>query len=193
MRYLLSVIICCIFSGLRAQEHAADMPSGALVFQDLDCGLLCDAIEAVTPAWKGHHLSANAWGDYNGDIMSRIKKVSKNEIGDLISYDFDVFYPDYYDSPLCIDIHMLTLSHLYDDHFCVGAIEYDWYASAKKIFSITGHTGPYEVKGHRKFYNEWYFFNPDNNTSYSFLNRNPNPNTDYVNTTKGEIHLLRHY
>lgn len=31
--------------------------SGDLIFENLDCGPLCDAIEAVTPAYEGEHFS----------------------------------------------------------------------------------------------------------------------------------------
>ncbi|HET8572773.1 MAG TPA: YiiX/YebB-like N1pC/P60 family cysteine hydrolase [Edaphocola sp.] len=33
------------------------LKSGDLIFQNLDCGSLCDAIEAVTPAYDGEHFS----------------------------------------------------------------------------------------------------------------------------------------
>lgn len=33
------------------------LKDGDLIFQDMDCGRLCDAIEAVTKAYKGNHFS----------------------------------------------------------------------------------------------------------------------------------------
>lgn len=57
---LLFFLAIWLYAGLAAQAKAislADLQSGDLIFEDLDCGPLCDAIEAVTPACKGHHFS----------------------------------------------------------------------------------------------------------------------------------------
>lgn len=34
-----------------------DLQPGDLLFQDLDCGALCDAIERVTPGWRGYEVT----------------------------------------------------------------------------------------------------------------------------------------
>lgn len=53
------MLILLFFAG-RAQARnipVAALQTGDLIFHDLDCGPLCDAIEAVTPSYKGHHFS----------------------------------------------------------------------------------------------------------------------------------------
>jgi hypothetical protein len=53
--FLLSCIACLHSS---AQTIGiGQLKSGDLLFLDLDCGPMCDAIEQVTPAWKGMHFS----------------------------------------------------------------------------------------------------------------------------------------
>lgn len=138
--------------------------------------------------------SANAWAGCPPILVEKTKKVKKNEIGTLINWDFDVFYPDFYHNPLCVDINMLSLSHAYDTHFIIAAFEYDWINSRKDLFKLDDQYGnPHEWRTRRKFASEWYFFDPDANNGYDFMNRNPTPNSEYVNYTKGELHLLRHY
>jgi hypothetical protein len=59
MRFLLLCTIC-LYSAWHTQAkeiYRSDLKSGDLIFEDLDCGPLCDAIEAVTPAYNGHHFS----------------------------------------------------------------------------------------------------------------------------------------
>lgn len=55
------ILICLLglwcSPSLFAQPHSFTFKSGDLLFQDLDCGALCDAIEAVTPAVNGKHFS----------------------------------------------------------------------------------------------------------------------------------------
>ncbi len=40
-----------------AQKHPRNLQEGDMVFQDLDCGPLCDAIEAVTEGYQGRDFS----------------------------------------------------------------------------------------------------------------------------------------
>ncbi len=40
-----------------AQKHPINLQEGDMVFQDLDCGPLCDAIEAVTEGYQGRDFS----------------------------------------------------------------------------------------------------------------------------------------
>lgn len=55
---LLSIIILFINSlTLSAQNIQSKLKEGDLVFQDLDCGPLCDAIEAVTEGYKQRDFS----------------------------------------------------------------------------------------------------------------------------------------
>lgn len=45
------------------------LKTGDFIFQDIDCGPMCDAIEAVTPAYQGEHFS------HIGIIFIRNRKV----------------------------------------------------------------------------------------------------------------------
>lgn len=52
---LLSLVLP--LSSLNAQSNSYGLQQGDLVFQDLDCGPLCDAIEEVTSGYKGRDFS----------------------------------------------------------------------------------------------------------------------------------------
>ena len=58
MRYIyLLIIFSVIFTESIAQQKLPKLKEGDLVFQDLDCGPLCDAIEAVTEGYQGRDFS----------------------------------------------------------------------------------------------------------------------------------------
>lgn len=59
MKNIFLLIIILILSNLDAMSQAPkiEFKEGDLVFQDLDCGPLCDAIEAVTEGYKGRDFS----------------------------------------------------------------------------------------------------------------------------------------
>lgn len=58
MRLLLFPIFYFLFiSSIEAQSKLPKLKEGDLVFQDLDCGPLCDAIEAVTEGYQGRDFS----------------------------------------------------------------------------------------------------------------------------------------
>ncbi len=59
MKNIVLLFTLLIFSNLDAMSQAPNIEfkEGDLVFQDLDCGPLCDAIEAVTEGYKGRDFS----------------------------------------------------------------------------------------------------------------------------------------
>lgn len=59
MKRLIAITITLIFNNLYsiAQIQTPPLKEGDLVFQDLDCGPLCDAIEAVTEGYQGRDFS----------------------------------------------------------------------------------------------------------------------------------------
>lgn len=128
------------------------------------------------------------------------KSVSKTEIGSLIHHERTVFGPDTYESypalnvERCFEIAMLAApnrQHLYKS-YVVGAYEMDWYAQNKTLFYASNALGDeQEYVSHRKFYNEWYYLDPNTNRSYPFNVRNPAQHTTYYNYTKGELRLHR--
>lgn len=58
MRYLFVIFfLISSISTSFAQQNRSKLKEGDLVFQDLDCGPLCDAIEAVTNGYQGRDFS----------------------------------------------------------------------------------------------------------------------------------------
>ena len=51
------LLLAGILSALPAFAQKADLLDGDLIFQDMDCGPLCDAIEAVTEGYQGKDFS----------------------------------------------------------------------------------------------------------------------------------------
>ncbi len=63
MRLLLLLLAFVFSRGAGAQAYR----TGDFLFQDLDCGPLCDAIEAVTPGLDGRHFSHVGLVEVRGD------------------------------------------------------------------------------------------------------------------------------
>lgn len=61
----------CAHAGQPETLLLKQLKSGDLIFQNLDCGGLCDAIEAVTPAYNDEHFShvGIIYRDKNGALM----------------------------------------------------------------------------------------------------------------------------
>jgi hypothetical protein len=58
MKYLsILFVLFCTTITFAQQEENFRFESGDLIFQDLDCGGMCDAIEAVTQGYNGHRFS----------------------------------------------------------------------------------------------------------------------------------------
>lgn len=58
MRYILCFVLLLFAPDLNAQTlSVAQLQTGDLLFQDLDCGDLCDAIESVTQGYEGRNFS----------------------------------------------------------------------------------------------------------------------------------------
>jgi Permuted papain-like amidase enzyme, YaeF/YiiX, C92 family len=58
MKYILLIVFLATVRSTNAQSWKDfHFQSGDILFQDLDCGDLCDAIEAVTPALNAKHFS----------------------------------------------------------------------------------------------------------------------------------------
>jgi hypothetical protein len=75
-------IIGCLFLlflGLNAQAQTLkfELKNGDLIFQDLDCGPMCDAIEAVTEGYKGQKFSHVGLVWKKGNTIQIIEALSK--------------------------------------------------------------------------------------------------------------------
>jgi len=74
-------IIIAVFTAINSQAQNWErfqFQSGDLVFQDLDCGDLCDAIETVTPAVDNKHFSHVGLVYVAGDSVYVIEAIGKN-------------------------------------------------------------------------------------------------------------------
>ncbi len=56
-KILVLVILLSLSQDILAQHKLPKLKEGDLIFQDLDCGPLCDAIEAVTEGYQGRDFS----------------------------------------------------------------------------------------------------------------------------------------
>ncbi len=52
-----SLFFLILLTAFSAFSQKVDLQDGDLIFQDMDCGPLCDAIEAVTEGYKGNDFS----------------------------------------------------------------------------------------------------------------------------------------
>src|SRR5690606_14194498 len=57
MKKTLTLFIGFLFLCFYGKTQDFQYHTGDLLFQDMDCGALCDAIENVTPAVNGKHFS----------------------------------------------------------------------------------------------------------------------------------------
>lgn len=72
------------------------------------------------------------------------------------------------------------------------ATEVDGYAGYKYLGSYKTASGTIiPINSRRKYANEWYFFDPASNNSYSLKGRHPSPHTTYYNYNKGELRMHR--
>lgn len=88
MKSLLSLLLLCCWIELSAQQPADfRYQTGDLLFQDLDCGELCDAIEAVTPEWEGKRFSHVGLVYVAGDSIYVIEAIGKDvHITSIVSF-----------------------------------------------------------------------------------------------------------
>ncbi len=78
MKYLLLILfLFCTFSGFAQSLHQSDLQPGDLVFQNLNCGPMCDAIEAVTEGVDGQDFSHVGMVCKQGDSLVVIEAIGK--------------------------------------------------------------------------------------------------------------------
>ena len=74
MKYFLILFLGC--SSLVAQTEV-NLKDGDLIFQDMDCGPLCDAIEAVTQGYNGNDFSHMGMVYHRNDTIYIIEAAGK--------------------------------------------------------------------------------------------------------------------
>jgi hypothetical protein len=72
----LIIFLLLISAGAFAQQKI-QLQDGDLIFQDMDCGPLCDAIEAVTEGYKGNNFSHMGMVYHRNDTIFIIEAAGK--------------------------------------------------------------------------------------------------------------------
>jgi hypothetical protein len=80
MKRVILFFACIIYAGMIHAQPWKDFRyrDGDLLFQDIDCGALCDAIEAVTPALGNKHFSHLGIVQIKHDGVYVIEAIGKN-------------------------------------------------------------------------------------------------------------------
>jgi hypothetical protein len=79
MRNLLICVLSALFLSFHAKaQENIQLKSGDLIFQNLDCGPLCDAINAVTQGYQGNKFSHMGMVLLRNDSILVIEASGKN-------------------------------------------------------------------------------------------------------------------
>lgn len=80
MKQVISFLLLIVYSCFANAQPWKDFryQNGDLLFQDIDCGDLCDAIEAVTPALNGKHFSHTGIVYLEKDSVYIIEAIGEN-------------------------------------------------------------------------------------------------------------------
>ncbi len=79
------ILIFLVFS-CKNQENKFEFQNGDLLFQDLDCGPLCDAIEDVTCGYDGHRISHVGIVDISQDSVFVIEAIGKGVVKTPVNF-----------------------------------------------------------------------------------------------------------
>lgn len=160
------------FTSLFAQQKTT-LKDGDLLFQDMDCGPLCDAIEAVTEGYKGNDFSHMGMVYHHNDTiyiieaagnavcLSTLEKFSKNTRKPMLIGRLKKQYTKLI--PQAIDFSLKQLDVPYDDeyvydngsYYCSELI-YDAFMFAnggKPFFTLFPMT--YKQPGTNEFFPAW--------------------------------------
>jgi len=75
----ISIACMCVLNVCKAQQlQIAELQDGDLLFQNIDCGPLCDAIEKVTTGYKGNNFSHIGLVYKRNDSVYVIEAISKD-------------------------------------------------------------------------------------------------------------------
>lgn len=173
MKQLLFLLLLCAASAPAQTFDIQKLKDGDLIFQDMDCGPLCDAIEAVTEGYKGKDFSHMGMVYHRNDTiyiieaagsavrLSTLEKFSKNTkkpmpVGRLKKQYQNLIVP-------AIDFSLKQLGVPYDDeyiynngsYYCSELI-YDAFMFAnggKPFFRLFPMT--YKQPGTNEFFPAW--------------------------------------
>lgn len=176
MRYLalLFLVFTTVVSAQKSEGDSINfLKDGDLIFQDMDCGPLCDAIEAVTEGYRGKDFSHMGMVYFRNDSLfiieaagsavrlTTLKKFSKNTTKDMPVFRLKEKYQMLI--PKAIAFSLKQIGVPYDDeyvynngsYYCSELI-YDAFKSANKnnpFFELFPMT--YKQPGTDEFFPAW--------------------------------------
>ncbi len=173
MRYLI-VILSFITTSLPAQvKQKLQLQDGDLIFQDMDCGPLCNAIEAVTEGYNGQDFSHMGMVFHRNDTiyiieaagsavrLTTLEKFSKNTNKDMPVMRLKKKYTHLI--PAAIGFSLKQLGIPYDDeyvydngaYYCSELIHdaFMFANGGKPFFDLTPMT--YKQPGSDEFFPAW--------------------------------------
>lgn len=150
-----------------------DLKDGDLIFQDMDCGPLCDAIEAVTKGYKGADFSHMGMVVHRNDTLyimeaagkavrlNTLAKFSKNTAKPMLIARLKTKYQKLIPQAIAFSIKQLGVPHddeyVYDNgaYYCSELI-YDafMFANGGKPF-FTLYTMTYKQPGTTNYFPAW--------------------------------------
>jgi hypothetical protein len=81
---LVAAVACLLVGLILSRCHTTGQPAGLsgiragdLLFQDMDCGPMCEAIEAVTEGWNGRDFSHIGLAVEHGDSLAVIEAIGE--------------------------------------------------------------------------------------------------------------------
>lgn len=81
MRQIFLVLFCCLsFCNALWAIDKSDLKNGDLIFQNMDCGPMCDAIEAVTDGYRGADFSHMGMIYWRNDSVLIIESIGRGVI-----------------------------------------------------------------------------------------------------------------
>jgi hypothetical protein len=170
MKYIVIFLFGC--SSLFAQTKI-DLKDGDLIFQDMDCGPLCDAIEAVTEGYNGNDFSHMGLVYHRNDTLYIIEAAGKAvRLNTLEKFSKNTTKPMYVGRlkkqyrkliPQAIAFSLKQLGVPYDDayvynngsYYCSELI-YDAFKNSNKgkpFFELSPMT--YKQPGTKDFFPAW--------------------------------------
>lgn len=174
MRYLIFILFSAALSAQTAEVSPISMlKDGDLIFQDMDCGPLCDAIEAVTEGYGGQDFSHMGMVYHRNDSLyiieaagsavrlTTLEKFSKNTGKDMPVFRLKDKYRKLIPSAIGFSLKQLGVpyddEYVYDNgsYYCSELI-YDAFKAAnggKPFFELFPMT--YKQPGTDEFFPAW--------------------------------------
>lgn len=131
IRHFIIALLLVTFS---TSAQKVTLQDGDLIFQDMDCGPLCDAIEAVTEGYKGNDFSHMGMVYHKNDTiyaieaagnavrLTTLKEFSKNTSKPMYVGRLKKQYR--YIIPLAINFSLQRIGVPYDDEYIYGNDSY---------------------------------------------------------------------